>query len=123
MPRGATPGRVPRQGGSDRLLGAWWWTLRTVDPDVTVRLIGVIEGLPNLHGAACQGHHQLTTSCTRTWRSRVRCCDRSGWRESRGCAVAARHGHPAPLSDPQPGEELRAAKNFTHPTDWRMCTS
>jgi hypothetical protein len=40
MPRGATPGRNLGKEVSDRLLGAWWWTLRSVDPDGTVRLIG-----------------------------------------------------------------------------------
>jgi hypothetical protein len=33
MPRGATPGRNLGKEVTDRLRGAWWWTLRTVDPN------------------------------------------------------------------------------------------
>ena len=37
---GSYPGDELRQGGNDRLRGAWRWTLRTADPDGTVRLVG-----------------------------------------------------------------------------------
>ncbi len=40
--------------------GAKWLTLRTVDPDGTVRLVGAILcGTPSLPGAACRGRHEL----------------------------------------------------------------
>jgi hypothetical protein len=35
-----TAGAEPWRGGSGGLPGAWRWTLRTVDPDGAVRLIG-----------------------------------------------------------------------------------
>ena len=36
------------------------WTLRTMDADGSIKLLGVIlRGVPNLPGAACQGHHEL----------------------------------------------------------------
>ncbi len=73
MPRGATPGRnTPVRGASDRLRGAWvvnraWWgTLRTVDPDGTVRLVGaILRGTPSLPGAACRGRHELYNDVVR----------------------------------------------------------
>jgi alkylation response protein AidB-like acyl-CoA dehydrogenase len=60
MPRGRRPGASVRGAGA-RLRGAWvvngawWWTLRTVDPDGTIRLVGaILRGTPNLPGAACR---------------------------------------------------------------------
>jgi hypothetical protein len=47
VPRGATPGRnTPVRGASDRLRGAWWWTLCTVGPDGTVPMIGADRPFP-----------------------------------------------------------------------------
>ncbi len=67
MPRGATPGRnTPVRGAGARLRGAWvvngawWWTLHTVDPDGTIKLVGaILRGTPSLPGAACRGRHEL----------------------------------------------------------------
>jgi hypothetical protein len=40
--------------------GAWWWTLRTVDPDGVIRLVGaILRGTPSLPGAACRGRYEL----------------------------------------------------------------
>jgi hypothetical protein len=49
MPRGRRPGAEHSGEGCERhatrawvVNAAWWWTLRTVDPDATIRLVGAI---------------------------------------------------------------------------------
>lgn len=60
MPGGATPGRVPRQGGDLRLTRRRWWTLGSLDPTAVRALVTVIvRGGPSLPRAACIEHHEL----------------------------------------------------------------
>jgi len=60
MPRGATPGRNLGEEVQSGYRGAWWWTLRTVDVDGTIKLVGaILRGTPSLPGAACIGRSEL----------------------------------------------------------------
>ena len=56
MPRGATPGRNLGKEVAQGYAAAWRCTLRTMDPDGVVRLVGaILRGTPSLPGAACIG--------------------------------------------------------------------
>jgi hypothetical protein len=61
MPRGATPGRNLGEEVATGYAGAWWWTLRTVDPDgYSVRRAGEtyspIAGKPQVGSHFPQDH-------------------------------------------------------------------